>query len=112
MSDKPNPTGVPYPPNPPEQIIEQLRASTRWTWLTLLHGPPSSDPSKDGRVEMVPLDDAEAAVQAAADTRTREIVDWLWTDAPLKEAYAREMLADEVARRFPVSDCDTTREET
>lgn len=57
------------------------------------------------------LTDAEDAVVAAVDARTREIVDWLWTDAPLKEAYAREMLADEVARRFPVSDCDTTRNE-
>ena len=51
--------------------------------------------------DMVRWSDAEAAVRAAADTRTREIIDWLWTDAPLKEAYAREMLADEVARRFP-----------
>ena len=49
----------------------------------------------------VPLADAEAAVHAAADARTQEIVEWLWADAPLREAYAREMLADEVARRFP-----------
>ena len=56
---------------------------------------------KAGKGWLVPLSNAEAAVHAAADARTQEIVEWLWADAPLREAYAREMLADEVARRFP-----------
>ena len=60
-----------------DAILDGLRDATRWTWPTVLHGPPSRDPSKDGRVEMVPLDDAVAAVHAAAglgspDERLRE----------------------------------------
>lgn len=74
--------------------------------------------------------DAEAAVQAAyergvregrsmvdlaaADTRTREIVEWLGTReatgrllAPAMDAgEALASIADAIARRFPVSDCE------
>lgn len=64
----------------------------------------------------VELADAEAAVQAAADTRTREIVDALTEQAraiPLgdrsEDSYNTAIrMVREVARRFPVSDCDTT----
>jgi len=58
--------------------------------------------------DMVRWSDAEAAVQAAADTRTREIVDAI---EDLLQSNGHYDMAIEVARRFPVSDCDTTREE-
>lgn len=92
-----------------DAILDGLRDATRWTWPTVLHGPPSRDPSKDGRVEMVPLDDAVAAVHAAADARTQEIVEeirdgiTMIADNEFEEGAndALESALGLIARRFP-----------
>ena len=69
---------------------------------------------------MIEKRDAEAAVRAAADTRTREIVDALTEQAraiPLgdrsEDSYNTAIrMVREVARRFPVSDCEGDTDET
>ena len=65
--------------------------------------------------DMVRWSDAEAAVQAAADTRTREDEQTMYAgricaDALMGKIAAQDVLiaAIERCRRFPVSDCDAT----
>lgn len=83
-------------------IIERLRLLAADQWGT----------------DWVPLDQAEkciheaaeAAVRAAADTRTREIIDALKKMADESEPEAARAFvwfaAAEIEQRFPVSDCE------
>ena len=96
-------------------IIERLRDEA-WLNIELVGPAPLARRFGGGAVRLA---DAEAAVRAAADTRTREIVDALTEQAraiPLgdrsEDSYNTAIrMVREVARRFPVSDCDTTRDE-
>lgn len=85
-----------------DEIIDGLRRRGLPVWAPSARLGVGAEPSLDGEI-VVPLADAKAAVRAAVDARTAEIV-------KLVEGYdaysptgimVRNDIAAEVARRFP-----------
>lgn len=102
MSDKPNPTGVPYPPNPPENPPHPFIPGSPG-WLAYERGRAAADSWWRSRLE------SDETVEAVAQTESFRGGPCLCSRCNDERADVRHLLERVLAALLPVNEPETCR---